>query len=290
MTEEKTEKKKEQEKKEQEKIAKEEKEIEKMIEKEEGKKEREDKERTIVSPGEVVAKGMEFLPGEGTRREGSEIVALKFGVLEKQEKLVKVIPLSGAYIPRVGNIVIGEVIDITFNGWIVDIGSPQLAFLPVTECFGYINKKDLSDYYNFHDNFVTKIKAVKSRGVDLTMKERGLKKLEGGMIIRINPTRVPRVIGRAGSMVSVIKDETGCSITVGQNGVIWIKGKTVEDELLANEAINYIVAKPFVEGLTEKVKAFLQERKLKVKKEMKKEIKEKIEKIDEKEKTEGKGD
>lgn len=235
--------------------------------------EHEHKERAIVSPGEVVAKGMEFLPGEGTRREGNEIIAIKFGLLEKQDKLVKVIPLSGAYIPRAGNIVIGEVIDITFNGWVVDIASPQLAFLPVAECFGYINKKDLSEYYDFHDNIVTKIKAVKSRGVDLTMKERGLKKLEGGMIIKINPTRVPRVIGRAGSMVSVIKDETGCSITVGQNGAIWIKGKNIKDELLAKEAIDYIVEKPFIEGLTEKVKEFLQKKKSQEIKEIKKEEK-----------------
>ena len=243
-----------------------------------------EKERIIVAPGEVVAEGKEFLPGEGTKREGNEIISLKFGLLEKQEKLVKVIPLSGAYIPRVGNTVIGEVIDVTFNGWIVDIGSPQLAFLPVAECFGFINKRDLTETFNFHDIMVTKIKSVKSRGVDLTMKERGLKDLQGGMLVQINPTRVPRVIGRAGSMVSIIKDETGCSIIVGQNGVIWLKGERVDNELLAKEAIDLIVEKPFTEGLTEKVKAFLEKKRKEIKpKEMKKEkeeIKEKKEKED----------
>ncbi|MEM4153158.1 MAG: exosome complex RNA-binding protein Rrp4 [Candidatus Pacearchaeota archaeon] len=223
--------------------------------------ETEHKERIIVAPGEVVAKGMEFLPGEGTRREGNDIVAIKFGLLEKQDKLMKVIPLSGAYIPRVGNVVIGEIIDVTFNGWIVDIASPHLGFLPITEVPMYVNK-DLTEYYDFHDNIVAKIKAVKSRGIDLTMKDKGkYKKLEGGMIIQINPTRVPRIIGRAGSMVNVIKEETGCSIIVGQNGIIWIKGKTVDDELLAKEAIDYIVEKPFIEGLTEKIKEFLQKKK-----------------------------
>lgn len=249
-----------------------------------------EKERIIVAPGEVVAEGMQFLPGEGTRRDGNDIISLKFGLLEKQEKLVKVIPLSGAYIPRIGNTVIGEIIDVTFNGWIVDIESPQLAFLPVAECFGYINKKDLTETFDFHAVIVTKIKSVKSRGVDLTMKERGLKDLEGGMLVKVNPTRVPRVIGRAGSMVNIIKDETGCNIIVGQNGIIWLKGVSVENELLAKEAIDLIVEKPFTEGLTEKIKIFLEKKRKeirpKIEKKEKEEIKEKEKKEREKEKEE----
>ena len=203
------------------------------------------------------------MPGEGTKRDGEDIIAMRFGLLEKTDKLVKVIPLGGVYIPRVGNTVIGEIIDITFNGWVVDIKAPSAAFLLVSECSGYINKKDLAEHYNFKDNIVTKIKSIKSRGIDLTMKERGLRKLEGGMIIEINPTRVPRVIGRAGSMVNTIKNETDCNIVVGQNGVIWIKGKKVEDELLAKKAIMLIAKKPFTEGLTEKIKKFLIEQKTK---------------------------
>lgn len=240
--------------------------------------EHEHKPRVITVPGEVLVSGPGYLPGEGTRREGQDIVSSKFGVVEKNDKLIKVIPLSGAYIPRIGNNVIGEITDVTFNGWIVDISSPQMAFLPASECFGFINKRDLTEYYTFGDNIVTKIKAIKSRGVDVTMKDRALRKLEGGMIIHINPTRVPRIIGRAGSMINTIKDETGCSIVVGQNGIVWIKGTNVENELLAKEAIEIIVEKPFVEGLTEKIKEFLSSKvkKPKVEKE-KKESKEETE-------------
>jgi len=217
-------------------------------------------ERIIVAPGEVVAKGPQFLPGEGTKREGNEIIALRFGLLEKQDKLVRVIPLSGTYIPRAGNTVIGEVIDITINGWIIDIESPYLAFLPIVECFKFV-RGDLSEVLDVSTVIVAKVKSVKTRSVELTMKERGLKPLEGGMIIKINPTRVPRVIGRAGSMVKVIKEQTGCNIIVGQNGIIWLRGASVEDELLAKEAIELIAEKPFTEGLTEKIKEFLIEKK-----------------------------
>ncbi|MEM1535939.1 MAG: exosome complex RNA-binding protein Rrp4 [Candidatus Pacearchaeota archaeon] len=217
----------------------------------------------IVVPGEILASGQDFLPGEGTRREGKDIVALRFGLLEKTDKLVKVIPLSGTYIPRVGNTVIGQVIDITFNGWIVDILSPHLGFLPITECAGYVNKKDLSEYYDVNDIIVSKVRSIKTRSVELTMKDRTCKKLTSGFLMRVNPTRVPRIIGKEGSMVTTVKQETNCSIIVGQNGLIWIKGPSIEEEMLAREAIKIIVEKPFIEGLTDHVKEFLRKAKKK---------------------------
>ncbi|UCD20639.1 MAG: RNA-binding protein [archaeon] len=224
-------------------------------------KEKTDKKRTIVVPGEVIASGKEFLPGDGTRREGKDIIALKFGLLEKSDKLVKVIPLSGAYIPRTGNTVIGQVTDLTFNGWFIDVGAPHLGFLPVAECAGYINKKDLAEHYAIGDTLVCKVRATRTKSVELTMKDQTCKKLNGGFLMSVNPTRVPRVIGRAGSMVSTIKNETGCSIIVGQNGMIWIKGRDIQSEMLARDAITLIVEKPFIDGLTDQVKDFLNKRK-----------------------------
>ena len=88
------------------------------------------------------------------------------------------------------------------------------------------------------------------------MKSRGLGKLEGGMIIKINSKKVPRVIGKEGSMVSLIKNKTNCNITVGQNGFIWIKGDKIEDELLAKKAIMFVVEKSYISGLTKKVEEF----------------------------------
>lgn len=214
--------------------------------------------REVVVPGEVVGTGTDILPGEGTRREGKDIVSLKFGLLEKTGNLVKVIPLGGVYIPRRGNVVVGQVVDITFNGWLIDIGASNNAFLSVTECFGRI--RDPAEYFTFGDILVVEIKSVKSRGIDASMMERGLERLEGGMLMQINSTRVPRIIGRKGSMISEIKKETGCSVVVGQNGVIWISGKNVDEEMLAKDAIEFVAQKPFVSGLTEKVQSFLKEK------------------------------
>lgn len=218
-------------------------------------------ERKIVTPGEVIETGSDFLPGEGTRRDGKDIVSIKFGLLDKSDKLIKVIPLSGAYFPRIGNIVIGQVYDLNFAGWFVDISAPYTSFLPVMEYGRYVNKEDLSETFNFGEIIVAKIKSVKPRGIDLTMRDHGLRKLEGGMLIKVNPTRVPRIIGKAGSMVNLIKQETGTNIVVGQNGIIWIKADDVEQEILAKKAIELITEKPFITGLTEEVKAFLEKNK-----------------------------
>ena len=178
-----------------------------------------------------------------------------------EDRTVKVIPVSGTYIPRRNNVVIGKVTDITYNGWIIDINSAYQAFLPLSEVHGFINKFELQGYLNFGDMLIATIKSVKSRGVDLTMKVKGMYKLEEGMIININPSKVPRVIGKKGSMISLIKEETNTRITVGQNGLIWIGSENIENQLLAKKAIMKVVENSSTKGLTEDIKEFLKENK-----------------------------
>ena len=209
-------------------------------------------ERKIVIPGEVIEKG-DFLPGEGTEKRGDEIVALRYGLAEESNKLVKVIALSGVYQPRRGNVIIGEVENITFNGWILNIKAGDSAFLSLMEVPRYVNKDALEEVMEIGDSVVAKVWAVNKRGIDLSIKSRGLGKIDEGMIIEINPNKVPRVIGKEGSMIKLIKDETGCNITVGQNGLIWIKGDKVENELFAKKAILFVVERSIISGLTDEL-------------------------------------
>jgi len=217
--------------------------------------------RKIVIPGEIIESGESYLPGEGTEKKGEDIVSVKYGLAEESNKLVKVIPLSGVYLPRRGNVVIGKVENITFNGWVVDIGTADGAFLSLSEVPRYIDKNGLDELMGIGDMMIAKIVEINKRGIDLTIKVRGLGKIEEGLIIKINSNKVPRVIGKEGSMISIIKDETKCDITVGQNGLVWIQGATVEDELFAKKAIMFIVENSFVEGLTEEVKKWFEKNK-----------------------------
>jgi exosome complex component RRP4 len=56
-------------------------------------------------------------------------------------------------------------------------------------------------------------------------------------------------------MIELIKKYTGCLITVGQNGVIWVKGP---NEGLAARTVHLIEREAHIEGLTERVTEFLE--------------------------------
>ena len=215
--------------------------------------------RQIVVPGEVVATGNEFLPGDGAYRDGQDVVAGRYGSLDIQEKQVRVVPISGAYYPRRGNTIIGTIVDITFNGWLIDFGGAQNAFLPVAEVPRYINRNELREFLDFGETVVVKVWDVKARGIDVSMKMRGFGKIEGGMIIPVNSNKVPRIIGKEGSMIKLIQGATGCEITVGQNGKVWISGKDGDSEIATKKIIEFIAENIVISGLTEKVEKMIKE-------------------------------
>lgn len=217
--------------------------------------------RKAVIPGEIIIEGEDYLPGEGTEKKDDKIYSLKYGLSEETNKLIKVIPLSGVYDPRRGNVVIGQVENLTFNGWVIKIGASENAFLPLTEVPRFVNKDNLEEVMDFGDSVIAKIIGINKRGIDLTIRGRGLGKIEEGLVFKVNSNKVPRVIGREGSMIKLIKDETRCNITVGQNGIILIKGDKIEDELLAKKAIEHITEKTSISGLTEEMERWFKEKK-----------------------------
>jgi len=215
--------------------------------------------RDIVIPGEVLAEGMDFLPGENTYRESDKIYSKVLGLANVSGRVVKITPLSGPYVPKVGDKIIAKVIDITMSGWRVDTHTAYSAMLNVRDASSRFIKKeeDLSKILAIGDFIVVTIINVTSQNlIDVTMKEPGLHKIEGGRIIEINSQKVPRVIGKQGSMISLIKTKTNCEITIGQNGLVWMKG-TPEGEMQAEQAIRLVEKKSHLEGLTDKVEAFL---------------------------------
>lgn len=220
------------------------------------------KEKEVVVPGEVLATGMGFLPGFGTYRDNDELKAAKLGLVYLDRKVVKIVPLSGRYFPKRGDTIIARVYDILMTGWRLETNSAFSAVLPLKESgTGYVPKgADLSQYYDVGDYLVVKVTQVTSQMlVDLSARGPGLKKLTGGRVIKVNPNKVPRIIGKQGSMVTMVKNATGCRITVGQNGLLWIDGDP-QNELIAVEAIRMIEANSHFAGLTDKVKAFLEKK------------------------------
>ena len=219
------------------------------------------KEKDIVVPGECLAEGMDYLPGIGTYREGEKIMASRLGLAVIDGRAIKLIALSGKYLPKRGDTIIGKIKEILMSGWMLDTNSAYHAMLSMKEgTSDFIPKgADLTQYFNFADYVVCKITNVTSQKlVDVTARGPGLRKLKGGRIITANTHKVPRIIGKKGSMVSMIKNATDCRVIVGQNGIIWLQGEDPKMELLAVNTIKKIEREAHISGLTDRIKEYLE--------------------------------
>lgn len=217
------------------------------------------KERQCVIPGKSLARGLDYLPGSGCYRSENEIKSKLLGLIRIKDRFVSVVPLAGVYVPKPGDGIIGIVEDMQSTMWIVDINSPYDALLTLGEATGEFvdtSKTDISTFFDIGDVIYSKVLNVsKSKSVLLTMNDYRAKKLRGGKIMTLTPSKVPRLIGKEGSMIELIKQKTGCQVIVGQNGVIWLKG---EKEALATETILMIEQESHISGLTDKITAFLE--------------------------------
>jgi exosome complex component RRP4 len=173
-------------------------------------------------------------------------------------KTVYVVPLKGQYVPKPRDIIVGNIVEITLNGWLVDFDSPYPAMLPVMQALSRRDaaraKENLRRYYDVGETVVAEIIAAdRTRDPLITTLGRGLGKIRGGVLMRIIPTRVPRLIGRKGSMINMLKSELQVDIVVGQNGIVWLKGNPERMEL-AIEAIRQVEREAHTSGLTDRVR------------------------------------
>jgi exosome complex component RRP4 len=220
--------------------------------------------KQLVAPGELLAEGPYFA-GENTYREGGKIFASRVGMADVIGNKLIVVPIKGAYIPRIDDIVIGRITDITMSSWQVDICAPYPALLPMSETPVHRGReggrRDLSSIYGVGDLVLAQVIAFdRTRDPLLTTKGRGLGKVTSGRVARISPAKIPRIIGKKGSMITMLKKETGTDIVPGQNGVILAIGRNPDQERIAVEALNMIEREAHTIGLTDRVKVFIQER------------------------------
>lgn len=218
------------------------------------------KEKDVVVPGQILAIGMDYLPAGGSFRENDKIVSNHVGLVHIDNRLIRVIPLKGRYAPKRGDTVIGKVVDMSFNNWYVDIECANDAVLSLREGSNSFIERgaDLSQIYTFGDYIAASVNSVTKSTIEISMKGPSARKLGAGKIIKIDSSKVPRIIGKQGSMISMIKQKTGCNIIVGQNGIVWIQGSP-ENEILAASTIYKINNESHKEGLTEQIAKELDE-------------------------------
>lgn len=225
----------------------------------------------LVIPGQKLATG-KFKTGLGVFRERVNSNTYNYfsaliGLFKVRGNAISVIPLEGSYVPLEDDLVIGRIIVVGARSWIVDIRGPYAGVLSLNNVLDRDFKPGPNfspdKYLSVGDLILAKVISFdRTRDPVLTMHQRGLKKLVSGRLIEINPVKVPRIIGKGGSMINMIKEATGSQIHVGQNGRILIDAPNLEAENLVIECINKIENESHVSGLTDRIKQLLNEKKI----------------------------
>jgi len=208
----------------------------------------------------------------GTFQDGDEIFSSVVGLADARGQYVSVVPLQGGYYPAEEDVVIGVVTGVGLTSWHLDIRAPYDGILSVSNFLerdrerGFTPREtDLTKFLTVGDAIFAKIIVFdRTRDPLLNTHDRGLGKLTGGRIIEILPSKVPRIIGRKGSMINMLKRETKTRILVGQNGRIWIHGKNFEDEFLVVFAMQKIEREAHTAGLTDRIAELIREEKVKI--------------------------
>jgi exosome complex component RRP4 len=226
--------------------------------------------KKLVIPGEFLSDDVN-LADEGTYVEDGKVFSSVFGVASLKNR-IRVVPLSGKYIPRPGDLIIGIVTEVSFSNWIVDTRSPYEGLLHISEFPRRIESADMSKYLTVGDSIMALVNDVDANmKVELTLNDQRSRQIKEGRIIEVTPSKVPRLIGKSGSMIAMLKNETKCNIFIGQNGRIWLTGRD-KDLDLAVKAISKIERESHTSGLTDRIIKFLKEEKSMQVKEPEKEV------------------
>lgn len=216
--------------------------------------------RKYVIPGDKIVDG-NFRPSMNVIRVGNSIFSTRIGIAEAGRDGIKVIPLSGVYIPRVNDVVIGKIVDRSSLSWDVDINSCFSAHLPAQDVFGRDfspARDDMNRELATGDLITARIIAFdRTRDPMLTIQDRDLGKIHRGESLKISATRVPRLIGKRGSMIQTIEQATQTRVLIGQNGIVVVTGRTVDGIELAVRAIRMVEEEAHTSNLTQRIKVLL---------------------------------
>jgi len=202
----------------------------------------------IVTPGTLLATTEKL--GDGIFTLNGKTYSKYFGILKKTSYKINVIPFQQSYKPKKGDKVIGMVKEFVYPFFIVDLLAPVPAYLYLSNISFYPISQDRAIKMYAPGTWVfSEIIDISDR-IKLSMKSKETKILKNGDIAYITPAKVPRVIGKGGSMIKMIIEKTKCKILIGQNGVIWIDGNNIN---LVIKVIKKIDEESHISGLTDRI-------------------------------------
>lgn len=201
-------------------------------------------ENELVVPGQLLSDNSRQV-GFGTYVRDGKVYASVMGFARLVNGVVRIIPVGGRYRPQRGDKIVGIVSDVKPNVVEVDIGGETIAVIKPAE------RETTPLNIDIGDCVYAEVKATGLKGIVLS--NEGLQKIPSGILVSVNAAKVPRIIGRKGSMLQVLRKETGCDFWVGRNGLIVVNGPNPSNEFAAVAAINLIEREAHSAGLTERV-------------------------------------
>ncbi|MEM0444886.1 MAG: exosome complex protein Rrp4 [Nitrososphaerota archaeon] len=209
------------------------------------------RERDIVTPGQILSDEPRTA-GAYTYVLNGKVYAALAGVVQLKDSKINILPGKAPYKPSEGDSVVGIIIDSKPSNFEVDLGWHLVGFLH--------NPRQRSRLrLQIGDVVYTEVRYSGIRGVFLEGGQR-LIKIDRGLLIRISPVKIPRIIGKRGSMLNTLTSESGCKLYVGRNGLIAIIGDSPEKELAVASAIRMIEEETHIPGLTERVTSHLRKK------------------------------
>lgn len=215
----------------------------------------------IVLPGDKISDNPVRM--ENAIVENGKTYATVIGMLDESKGAF--IPLESVWYPRQGDFVVGIVensknnvhtvqLDSPFRGLILPPPRPRFGGRGRDSRFGGRPQEERQEILNVGDVVSAFVRDVKREADQIILILERPKRLFGGKLVEVRPSKVPRIIGKASTMLKQLEDGTKCTILVGLNGIVWIKGDNVP---LAQKAINKIQEEAHVSGLTERITELL---------------------------------
>lgn len=209
----------------------------------------------IVTPGEVITTNPQWMRGHGTYTsaqdanndddDGTAIVSSLAGVISRTNKLLSVRPLRARYTPEVGDLVVGRIVEVQSKRWRVDVGSVQLAGLPLSAINlpGGIQRRRtetdelaIRSFFAEGDLLVAEVQQLYADG-GAVLHTRSLRygKLRNGVFLAVTGTGGGGGVVRSRRQVWTMEVgalQSKIDVVLGVNGYVWIS-KHVEDQSLA---------------------------------------------------------
>ena len=212
--------------------------------------------RSLVLPGDILE--TKSKPGWGIFRSDGIVHSSVLGYSSDRSGYVNVNPITGRYNPKVGDKIVAICVETGPSVWRMDIGSSFNSTLHHSESGWKVPFGDTARFLSIGDAIWAEVFMVDAAGShQISLKKDDCRKLYSGTVVKLDPTNVPRVIGKQGSMITTIREKTQTRIQIGQNGYIWIDGKG-EDIALAQKAVEMINRESTSKGLTKKIEKLLE--------------------------------